>query len=70
MSGGGDAIGMLRAILAGQPYPPEGVADTPANKDLWAAICADIENMPGGVLPDIPADWTTMPDLPPQKKVT
>jgi hypothetical protein len=53
---------MLRAIMAGEPYPPPGVTDTPENRALWASIAADIENLPGGVLPDIPADWTEMPD--------
>jgi len=65
-TGGGTAVVMLRALLAGVPYPPAGVPDTPDNKTLWAGIAADIDAMPGGVLPDIPADWTEMPDHTPK----
>lgn len=59
---GGAAVLMLRALLAGVSYPPPGLSDTAENKTLWAAIAADIEAMPGGILPDVPADWTAMPD--------
>lgn len=62
MTGGGDAVLMLRAVLAGQPYPPLGVVDTPANQRLWASVVTDVEAMPAGVLPDIPGDWAEMPD--------
>lgn len=62
MSSGGDAVMMERAILAGQPYPPPGVPDTPANRETWARIAADIDALPGGVLPDLPADWAGLPD--------
>jgi len=55
------SVAMLRALLAGVPYPPPGIPDTPANKAIWDGIAADIDAMPGGVLPDIPADWTETP---------
>jgi len=47
------ASAMLAAIVRGQPYPPPGVADTPASRDLWAQIEADIAAMPPGVVPDL-----------------
>jgi hypothetical protein len=58
---GAPSVVMLRALLAGVPYPPPGVADTAENKTLWAGIAADIDAMPGGVLPDVPNDWTETP---------
>lgn len=60
--GGETAVVMLQALLAGQDYPPPGVTDTPANRDLWDRIAADVEAMPGGVIPEIPADWSLWPD--------
>jgi hypothetical protein len=51
------AITMLRAILAGARYPPDGIADTPEHRRLWDGIVASVEGLPPGVLPDIPADW-------------
>jgi hypothetical protein len=64
------AVLMLRAVLAGDTYPPAGVKDTPGNKTAWEAIIADIAALPGGVLPDIPSDWATMPTpvTPPKPK--
>ena len=31
----GDAIAILKAIMLGKDYPPEGVADTPENREIW-----------------------------------
>ncbi len=59
---GDTAIAILRALLAGDSYPPPGVTDTPANRALWAETAQAIEDLPGGVIPDIPADWATLPD--------
>jgi hypothetical protein len=59
---GDTAVLLLNAVLNGQDYPPDGVPDTPANKALYAQIAADVDAMPGGVLPDVPSDWSQMPD--------
>lgn len=59
---GHDAVEMLKAHLAGGTYPPPGVPDTPRNRALWDQIGRDIANMPPGVIPDIPSDWTELPD--------
>jgi len=44
---------MLAAIVRGQPYPPPGVADTAASRDLWDRIEAGIAAMPPGVVPGL-----------------
>jgi GNAT superfamily N-acetyltransferase len=54
---------LLRAAIAGGPYPPPGVEDTPANRELWGEIGADLAALPAGVIPDVPFDWTEMPDV-------
>lgn len=54
---GDDALKMQRALMAGTPYPPPGVADTPENQALWDEIAENIEAMPGGTVPDLPHDW-------------
>lgn len=59
---GATAVAILRALLAGDGYPPEGVPDTPANAALWAEYAQALEDLPGGVTADIPADWATLPD--------
>lgn len=51
------AVTMLQAILAGARYPPPGIADTAEHRALWDRIAASVEDMPPGVMPDIPADW-------------
>ena len=53
---------MYRAILAGEDYPPAGVADTPENRATWDRIVAELEAMPAGVIPQVPWDWSDMPD--------
>jgi hypothetical protein len=58
VTGAADTVAMLKAILAGEDFPPDGVADTPANRAEWAAIAQGIEDLPPGVLPEIPTDWT------------
>jgi hypothetical protein len=62
MSQGAVAAAMMREILAGGAYPPDGVPDTPANRTLWDQIGRDIESLPDGVVPDLPADWAEMSD--------
>lgn len=59
---GGDAITILKAIMMGKDYPPEGVADTPENREIWEKPKREIENLPPGTIVDIPADWAQMPD--------
>ena len=52
------AIAMLRAILAGAAYPPPGITDTRAHRELWDSIAADVERMTAaGITPEVPADW-------------
>lgn len=60
-SRGGAAVAMLRAHLAGQDYPPEGIPDTEHNRQVWNSIGEDLANMPEGVLPDVPSDYTEQP---------
>jgi len=45
---------LLRARIAGRDYPPE-VPDTPRYRQLWDEIGADLDTMPPGVVPMIPA---------------
>jgi hypothetical protein len=47
---------MLKAILAGEDYPPEGVPGTPHNQEVWERMKREIENLPPGTIVDIPAD--------------
>jgi hypothetical protein len=53
---GGDAVTMEMAIIAGDPFPPPGMA-TEAHRALWGQIAADIAALPAGVIPDVPGDW-------------
>lgn len=62
MSRGDNATAMLKAILAGEDYPPEGIPDTPHNQEVWERMKREIENLPPGTIVDIPADWAQMPD--------
>lgn len=58
------AITMLRAIVSGARYPPDGIPDTPRNRKLWDQIKASVADLPPGVVPDIPAEWADWPDDP------
>lgn len=59
----GDAITtILKAIMLGDDYPPEGIADTPENREIWEKIKREIKNLPPGTVVDIPFDWADMPD--------
>ena len=53
---------MLKAILAGKDYPPEGVPDTAHNQEMWEQIKREIEDLPPGTVVDIPSDWAEWPD--------
>jgi hypothetical protein len=54
---GTPAVQILRAILAGARYPPDGIPATPENRALWDKITADVAAMATAhVIPDIPAD--------------
>lgn len=55
------AVRLLRAAIAGDPFPPD-VPDTPPNRTVWDDTRRDIANLPPGVSPDIPFDYNTMPD--------
>lgn len=57
MSRGENATAMLKAILAGKDYPPDGVPDTPHNRQVWERMKHEIENLPPGTIVDIPFDW-------------
>jgi hypothetical protein len=58
---GADAVAILKALLAGEDYPPAGVADTPASRKLWADIAQSVDDLPAGVIPDIHTDWPSGP---------
>lgn len=50
---------MTLAHVNGGRFPPPGVEDTAANKQLWDKIGADIEAMrERGVQPDVRWEWT------------
>jgi hypothetical protein len=53
---------MYKALLAGVPYPPPGVEDTPENKATWQRLAQELEDMPAGQTPEIPAEWVDIPD--------
>jgi len=53
---------LYRAILAGEPYPPPGVEDTEENRQAYDEIVAWLEQLPPGRFPEIPWDYTEMPD--------
>lgn len=60
-SRGGVALTMLKALQAGQDYPAS-VPDTPANRQVWDSIRADIEQIKAaGQVVDIPVDYTEQP---------
>ena len=46
MSRGEVAAAILKAIALGEDYPPEGVEDTPENRQTWEQTKRDIEKMP------------------------
>ena len=53
---------LLKARVAEADYP----SDVPRNAEnlrLWDQIQQDIDGMPPGVVPDIPFEYTTMPDI-------
>lgn len=52
----GDAIAILKAIMRGDDYPPEGVEDTPDNRQTWETTRRQVEEMPPGAIIDIPSD--------------
>ncbi len=54
---GDTAVAMMRAILLGQAWPPEGIEDTAVNRALWDEITADIRALPSNVIPEIPFEW-------------
>jgi hypothetical protein len=62
MTSGADTTAMLKAILAGDDFPPEGVPDTPATRQAWADIAQSVEDLPAGVIPEIPPDWADWAD--------
>jgi hypothetical protein len=58
----GDITVMYRALLAGVPYPPPGVPDTPENRAEWERMAAWLDSLEPGAIADIPFDWADMPD--------
>lgn len=48
VSTGETATAMLKAILAGKDYPPEGVPDTAHNQEMWERIKREIEDLSPG----------------------
>jgi hypothetical protein len=62
VSRGEIATAMLKAILAGKDYPPEGVPNTAHNREMWERMKREIEDLPPGTVVDIPSDWAEWPD--------
>ena len=56
-SRGAVATVILKAIMAGGGYPPDGVPDTPHNKQVWESMKQEIAELPPGETVDIPSDW-------------
>ena len=52
---GTDAVALLIAVVFGRPWPPPGVPDTPRNRALREEIIAEVDALPPGVIPDVPA---------------
>jgi hypothetical protein len=57
---GDTSVAMLRAYLAGDSFPPDGVEGTPENRQRWDDIARACDEMPKGVSPDVPFDWSGM----------
>lgn len=57
MNRGDVAITILKAIMLGDDYPPEGVEDTPENRRTWETTKRQVEEIvaAGGIV-DIPSD--------------
>jgi hypothetical protein len=51
-----NAVQMQIAIQLGQKYPPDGVADTPDNRQLLDDIAQALAGMPPGTVVDTPSD--------------
>lgn len=52
------AVAIAKAVSAGSGFP-DGVPDTPANRDLYARAAAEAAAMTAqGVRPDIPVDYS------------
>lgn len=52
-----DSVIMLKALLAGESYPPDGITPSPEAKAQWDQIASELASMPAGVVPDIPWDY-------------
>ena len=61
MSRGEVATAILKAIMAGEDYPPAGVPDTPRSRQVWDAMKREVGQVPAGDTVDIPSDWTQDP---------
>lgn len=57
MNRGEVATAILKAIMRGEDYPPEGVPGTPHNRGVWDRMKHEIDNLPPGAIVDIPYDW-------------
>lgn len=62
MNRGEVATAILKAIMAGGEYPPDGVPDTPHNRQVWDQMKREVGEVPAGDVVDIPSDWTQAPD--------
>ena len=56
-SRGAVATAILKAIMAGGGYPPDGVPDTPRNRRVWDKMKQEVSSLPPGEAIDIPSDW-------------
>jgi hypothetical protein len=57
MSRGAVATAILKAIMGGGEYPPDGVPDTPHNRQVWGSMKREVANLPPGATIDLPSDW-------------
>lgn len=61
MESGEASIRLTRAAINTGQFPGD-VPDTPANRELFGKIMADIAAMPEGVTPDVPNDYNMVAD--------
>lgn len=54
---GDDATAILQAVLMGRTFADSGVPNTADARKLWADMERAVEDMPDGMIPDIPAEW-------------
>jgi hypothetical protein len=56
-----DVTAIYRGLLAGLDWPYPGVGDTGENRATRDRLATWLDELPPGVLPDIPSDYTETP---------